>query len=134
MTPAPALGTLRSVKVFLVEDSPLLRSRLATMLAAIPGTESAGQAEGADEAIREILATQPDVVVLDLHLKQGNGFDILRAVHKAAPAIVFYVLTNYPAEGYRLSAQRLGAQGFFDKSHEIDRLREALSALAARGR
>jgi len=119
------------VRVFLVEDSPLLRTRLEAMLAAIPGAEAAGYAEGADEAIREILARRPDAVVLDIHLKQGNGFDILRAVAKTAPEVAFYVLTNYPAQGYRASAERLGARGFFDKSSEFARLRDALAAAAA---
>ncbi len=118
------------MKVFLVEDSPLLRTRLEAMLAAIPGAEPAGHAEGADEAIRQILERRPDVVVLDIHLKQGNGFDILRAAAKAAPEVVFYVLTNYPAESYRASAERLGARGFFDKSTEFNLLRDTLAAAA----
>ena len=119
------------VKVFLVEDSPILRTRLEAMLAAIPGAQTVGHAEGAEEAIQRILGERPDVVVLDIHLKQGNGFDILRAVAAAAPEVVFYVLTNYPAEGYRASAERLGARGFFDKSSEFSRLRDALAAAAA---
>ena len=113
-----------------MEDSPLLRSRLEAMISSIPGAQAVAHADGADEAIREILATRPDAVVLDIHLKQGNGFDILRAVAKAAPQIAFYVFTNYPLEGYRQSAERLGARGFFDKSQEFDRLRDALRALA----
>ena len=116
----------RRVKVFLVEDSPLLRTRLEAMIAAIPGANMVGFAEGADDAVRQILATQPDVVVLDIYLKQGNGLDILRTVGKAAPQICFYVLTNYPMQGYRLSAERLGARGFFDKSTEFEQLRAAL--------
>jgi DNA-binding NarL/FixJ family response regulator len=119
------------VKVFLVEDSPLLRTRLEAMLAAIPGAEFAGHAEGADDAIREILALRPDAVVLDIHLKQGNGLDILRAVAKAAPGVAFYVLTNYPSAAHRASAERLGARGFFDKSTEFSALRDTLAAAAA---
>lgn len=98
------------------------------MIAAIPGAHAVGHAEGADEAVRQILAMQPDVVVLDIHLKQGNGFDILRAVNGKAPLVRFYVLTNHPMENYRLTAERLGARGFFDKSTQFDRLREALAA------
>jgi DNA-binding NarL/FixJ family response regulator len=116
------------MKVFIVEDSPLLRTRLEAMLAAIPGAEAAGSADNADDAIRRILDIQPDIVVLDIHLKQGNGFDILRAVSEVAPQVCFYVLTNYPMERYRLKAARLGARGFFDKSTEFEQLRQALAA------
>lgn len=115
------------MKVFLVEDAPLLRERLAALIAAVGG-RIVGQAEGAQEAIRGILSAAPDAVVLDIHLKEGNGFDVLRAIRKAAPAIAFFVLTNHPHEGYRASAERLGARGFFDKSSEIDKLRAALAS------
>ena len=114
------------MNVFIVEDSPILRSRLEAMIAAIPGARAVGYAEGADDAVRQILALRPDVVVLDIHLKQGTGLDILRKVSTEAPQVRFYVLTNYPMESYRRSAERLGARGFFDKSTEFDRLRQAL--------
>jgi DNA-binding NarL/FixJ family response regulator len=118
------------MKVFLVEDAPLLRTRLEAMLNAIPGASTVGYAEGAREAIDRIQAAAPDVVVLDLHLREGNGFDVLRALGRKIPATAFYVLTNYPAEGYRQSAMRLGARGFFDKSCEFDQLRVALASAA----
>ena len=117
------------MRVFLVEDAPLLRERLTALITSV-GASAVGHAEGANEAIEGILAAGPDVVVLDLHLKQGNGFEVLRAVRKAAPSIAFFVLTNHPHEGYRASAERLGARGIYDKSSEFEKLREAL-ALAA---
>ena len=126
MTWTAAARRLPPVKVFLVEDSPLLRTRLEAMISSIPGAQAVAHADGAQEAIRQILATRPDAVVLDIHLRQGNGFDILRAVNKAAPEIAFYVLTNFPEESYRRSAERLGARGFFDKSTEFEQLRAAL--------
>ena len=113
--------------VFLVEDAPLLRERLIALIASV-GASTVGHAEGAREAIDGILAARPDAVVLDLSLKEGNGFEVLRGVRKLAPEIAFFVLTNHPMEGYRLSAERLGARGFFDKSTEFDRLRAALAA------
>jgi len=128
---ASAVAHTRAVKVFLVEDSPLLRTRLEAMLAAIPGAEFAGHADTADDAIRSIRERRPDVVVLDLSLKEGNGFDILRAVAASQPAIAFYVLTNHPLEGFRTTAKRLGARGFFDKSSEFTLLRDTLAAAAA---
>jgi DNA-binding NarL/FixJ family response regulator len=118
------------MKVFLVEDAPLLRERLTALIASV-GASTVGHAEGAQEAIQGILASSPDAVVLDIHLKQGNGFDVLRAVRSKAPEIAFYVLTNYPHDGYKANAQRLGARGFFDKSTEFDKLREALASPAA---
>jgi DNA-binding NarL/FixJ family response regulator len=116
------------VKVFLVEDAPLLRERLEALIASIPGSRTVGHAAGAKEAVHGILAERPDVVVLDIHLAEGNGFDVLRALRDAALPAAVYVLTNYPQEAYRRTAERLGARGFFDKSSEIDALRAALAA------
>lgn len=116
------------MKVFLVEDAPLLRERLATLIASVPGASTVGQAAGAKEAIQAIHEAAPDAVVLDLHLQQGNGFEVLRALHESAPHIDVYVVTNFVDDSYRQTATRLGARGFFDKSTEFDKLREALAS------
>jgi two-component system, NarL family, response regulator DevR len=123
-----ACSTLATVKVFLVEDSPLLRSRLETMLASIPGATLVGHASGAREAIDAIDAAGPDIVVLDIHLDEGNGFDVLRAMQHRSPRPAVYVLTNFPGEAYRRTAERLGARGFFDKTNEFERLKASLAA------
>ena len=129
-TPRDVAPTLACVKVFLVEDAPLLRERLQGLVEAIPGASMVGHASGAQEAVQAILSARPDVVVLDIHLAQGSGFDVLRALRAAAFAPAVYVLTNYPQDAYRRLAEGLGARGFFDKSSEFDRLREALAARA----
>jgi DNA-binding NarL/FixJ family response regulator len=119
------------VRVFLVEDSPLVCERFEAMLAAIPGATTIGRAAGADEAIEKILAARPDAVVLDLKLAQGSGFDVLRAVHEEAPEIDVYVLSNFADEPYRRRAERLGARGFFDKTIEFERMCDTLADRAA---
>ena len=117
-----------AVKVFLVEDSPLLRERLEKMLSAIPGAQTVGHAPTARGAIAGIEASQPDAVVLDIQLEEGSGFDVMRAVRPKQPQVGFYVLTNFAHEGYRRMAEKLGARGFFDKSKEFEALRAALRA------
>lgn len=117
--------------VFLVDDSAPVRERLLAMLAALAGVCVVGQAEGAEQAIAAILDCRPQVVLLDLKLGDGgSGFDVLRAVRASLPEVRFYVLTNFANDAYRRKAESLGAQGFFDKSHEFDRLRDALTAAA----
>jgi DNA-binding NarL/FixJ family response regulator len=119
------------VKVFLVEDAPLLRERLEAMLKAIPGVQTVGYAAEAGPAVEGILAAGADAVLLDIQLAQGNGFDVLRALQSHAPRVAVYVLTNFANEAYRRAAERLGARGFFDKSNDIPLLREALATAAA---
>jgi DNA-binding NarL/FixJ family response regulator len=119
------------MQVFIVEDSPLVRARLVDLLDSIPGASVVGQASCAEAAIREILAARPDVVVLDLNLAEGSGFDVLRAVQKQAPEIDFYMLSNFAAYPYRQLAERLGARDFFDKSKEFGRVRDIIAQRAA---
>jgi DNA-binding NarL/FixJ family response regulator len=118
--------------VFLVEDAPLLRERLQALIAAIPGALCVGHAAAAAAALESILALRPDVVVLDIHLAEGNGFDVLRGLRAARFEPCVFVLTNYPSEAYRQAAERLGARGFFDKSHEVERLRDEIGKLLPR--
>jgi DNA-binding NarL/FixJ family response regulator len=119
------------MQVFLVEDSPLVRTRLHDLVGAVPGAQVVGEAGTADSAIRDILALRPDVVLLDINLAEGSGFDVLRAVCRQAPAVDFYVLSNFSADPYRQLAERLGARGFFDKSKDIERVHHMMKARAA---
>jgi len=115
--------------VYLVEDSPLIRERLREMLAEIPGVSNVGEATGADEAIEAILRLRPQVVLLDLSLAQGGGFDVLRAVRDKAPEVDFYMLSYTSAFPYRQVAKRLGARDYFDKTRDFNRVREVIAGL-----
>ena len=111
-------------EIYLVEDSSLVRERLEVMLAEVPQTRVVGHAASAAEAISDILAKMPDMVVVDLKLAQGTGFDVLRALQTRAPEIDCYMLSNFATEPYRRLAAELGARGFFDKSIEFERVRD----------
>lgn len=117
--------------IFVVEDSPLVRERLLEMLETLPDAEVVGTATRADEAIQDILEGHPDVVLLDVRLEQGSGFDVLRAVHEMAPEVDVYMLSSFASDPYRQLALRLGARGYFDKTTEFGRVRETLAARAA---
>ena len=120
------------MEIFLVEDSPPVRARLAEMLSAIPGVTLVGTATNAADATQSILTRRPQLVVLDLSLGGGSsGFDVLRNVRSVAPEIDFYMLSNFSAEPYRQLAARLGARDFFDKTKEFDRVREVVATRAA---
>jgi DNA-binding NarL/FixJ family response regulator len=113
--------------VYLVEDSPLVRERLLEMLDAVPGAHVVGMATRADQAAREILDVRPDIVVLDIRLEQGSGFDVLRAIRERAPETEVYMLSNFASDPYRHLAMQLGARGFFDKCNDFARVRDVVS-------
>lgn len=119
------------MEIYLVEDSAIVRKRLEAMLAQVPGARVVGYASGAAEAIGDILAKKPQVVVVDLKLAQGTGFDVLRALHAQAPEIECYMLSNFAAQPYRRLAAELGARDFFDKSSEFESVRDVVARRAA---
>jgi DNA-binding NarL/FixJ family response regulator len=121
--------TLAKISVFLVEDSALIRNRLLSMLADMPGVEVVGHADNAADAIDGILAAPPRAVVLDIQLKNGSGIDVLRAVKPRLPAVVMIVLTNYATPEYRKPCLALGAEHFLDKTNEFQSIRTILAEL-----
>jgi DNA-binding NarL/FixJ family response regulator len=126
-----SMQTNRPTNVFIVDDSPSIRSRLAEMLAAMPGVKLAGQAGNAGDAVDGILLTQPDSVLLDLNLSGRSGIEVLRVVHKREPGIVFVVLTNHAEPQYRRACAVAGAAYFLDKSTEFERVRDVIAEIAA---
>jgi len=120
------------VRVYLVEDSPLVCERLEELVASAGDSQTVGHADRAPEAIAGILAEMPDVVVLDLNLAEGTGFDVLRALQARAPQIDVYVLSNFSAEAHGRLARRLGARETLDKSTQFERVRELLIARRAK--
>jgi DNA-binding NarL/FixJ family response regulator len=127
MTSCP--GDIRTV--YLVEDSPALAERLRTLLEELGGVRVVGQAAGARDAIRGIGELTPDVIVLDLRLSDGSGFDVLKAVKRQGGGARVIVLTNHDSPSYRKRAVQAGADVFLDKSTEFHQLAEAI--LSSRG-
>jgi DNA-binding NarL/FixJ family response regulator len=120
-------------KVFLVDDSQPIRTRLAEMLERLDAVRVVGEADSPDEAIAGILASEPDVVLLDLHLRGGSGLTVLRTVHARAPQVVFVVLTNHPTQQHRKLCLDAGARHFLDKSNEFSRVNEIVAGVDAAG-
>jgi len=125
--------TDRPLRVFLVEDSAVLRERLAESLGALPGVQVIGSSDTEQAAIDELRGLQCDAVVLDLQLKQGNGFNVLKAIRQAetsAHRTVVIVLTNYAFSLYRHRCLQAGADFFLDKARDYERLPQVLYAVA----
>lgn len=116
------------VRVFLVEDSPLIRRRIIDNLLSIGGFVVVGFAESEDDAVAAIAETKPDVIVTDIRLREGNGIEVVRQVRQApadSPPKI-YVLSNYASAEYRRECELVGADAFFDKSGEYDRFLDTL--------
>ncbi len=114
------------MKVLVVDDSALLRKRLISMISELPGVTAIGQAQGAPEALNSIQEFNPDVVILDIRLSDGNGIEVLKKTKKDSSASVTIMFTNYPFPQYRKKCQEAGADFFFDKSTEFHKIADVL--------
>jgi two-component system, OmpR family, response regulator len=122
----------RNLSVLLVEDSRVLAERLRETLLSVPGVQLAGTVDSEADAVA-VLQRQPvDVVLLDLHLRQGTGFGVLRAIpNDQVRKTVVIVLTNYDLAEYRRAAAALGARHFLDKLRDFERLPILLQEIGA---
>ena len=124
-----AAGTAHRTEVFIVDDVPSMRERLRELVGEVPDVDVVGDAGTPADAIAGILATHPACVLLDYQLIGGTGVDVLRAVHGQAPGTTFVVLTNHPDPQYRRACMAAGADHFFDKSTEFERVADVLRDL-----
>ena len=126
--------TANPLRVFLVEDSVVIRERLTETISALEHVEVVGHAETEADAIAALQAAACDAVVLDLQLREGHGFNVLKALRgpSARRRIIVLVLSNYATPQYRGRSMEIGADYFFDKSRDYDRLCEVLEELVAR--
>ena len=117
------------MKVFIADDSALMRERLTDMLSELQEIEIVGHAHDGETAIQSIRQQNPDVVILDIRMPKGNGIDVLQNIskHNSIPLII--VFTNYPYPQYRKKCTELGADFFFDKTTEFDKLNNTFKRL-----
>jgi two-component system, OmpR family, response regulator len=128
----PLLHTIdmsRTLKVLLVEDSKVLTERLSEVISQTADVDLIGAVDNENDAVSRVRRDPVDVMILDLHLKQGTGFGVLRALAKSATRPKVIILTNYDLPEYKSAAMALGARYFLDKARDYDRIPEVLSEI-----
>jgi DNA-binding NarL/FixJ family response regulator len=116
-----------SVKVFVVEDSDAICERIVRIVTDVKDTQVVGTADKVTGALSGIQKCQPDVVILDIQLIDGNGLTVLQQVKKEQPSVKVIVLTNFNTDQYRDLAQRYGADAFLDKSNDFMQIPELIN-------
>jgi DNA-binding NarL/FixJ family response regulator len=118
----------RELTIYIVEDSPPVRERLIETVCEIPHARVVGQAEAVSDALEGMRTVQPRVLIVDIQLRGGSGIRLLKQMRAAGvhrPELVI-VVTNYPTDDYRKASQDCGADHFFDKASEFDKVRDVL--------
>ena len=121
------------MKVFLVEDSPLVCERLVEMIEADGLSSVVGQAATYDDAVKGIAATAPDVGIFDIQLARGSGIDAMIEARRRQPGLVGIVMSNYATPQHEKASTDAGAAFFLDKSADFERIAEILASISANG-
>ena len=116
------------LKVFLVDDSAIIRQRITTLLQDFPQLEITGQFDTDAEAIQSISQTPPDAILLDLELgsTNTNGLNVLHYASRHFPSIKVIILTNHSDGLTRSQCLKAGAYLFLDKTLEFDKVPNVL--------
>lgn len=120
------------LKLFLIEDSAAIRERLLEEIASIRKTEFVGCAGTASDALEQLSKLECDVIVLDLNLERGSGFEVLKSVrakHAQRPKVI--VFTSYAYPFYRHLTMEMGANFFLDKATDFKLLLHIIEGLPA---
>ena len=122
------------IRVYIVDDSKPIRERLKEMLIDISGIEIVGESEDPMEALVEIRQNHPEVVILDIRLPGISGIELLRRIKGEYPKILVIMLTNYAYPKYRQQSLAAGADYFFQKVTEFDKIPDVLNSLSTPGK
>lgn len=117
------------MKVFIVDDAEAIRERLTLTLSEIKGIQIVGEAQDSREARHRIPLQKPDAVILDLQLPDENGRHLIPWLKGLPKPPVILVLTNYDFPQYREACLKAGAEFFFDKSREFNRVTQVLKQI-----
>lgn len=111
-TVAQDCAVAQKTRIVVVEDHELFRHALKSLLESQAGLEVCDEA---DEALHLVNTHRPELVVVDLSLKQGDGLDLIRRIHERFPAISIIVLSMYDSKLFAERALRAGARGYIHK-------------------
>jgi len=116
----------RPIRVLIVDDHSVVREGLRAFLRLQDGIEVAGEAGGADEAVRVAAETLPDVVLLDLVMPAGDGVGAIRGLLDAVPGVRVVVLTSFADDAQIFAATAAGAAGYLLKDIDPQALADAI--------
>jgi DNA-binding NarL/FixJ family response regulator len=116
----------KAAQVLIVDDHPVVREGLNALISAQPDLAVCGQAAGCADALKLAETALPDLIIVDISLKDGNGNELIKRI-KARDASVRFLVSSMHDEGvYAESALRAGAMGFIGEQESTQRMIDAI--------
>src|SRR5713101_7560473 len=108
---------IMAIRILLVDDHPIVRQGLKTLLAGHPGWEVIGEASDGMEAVDKADSLRPDVMVLDVTMPRMNGLEACRLIRQKAPGMEILFVTQHDSPQMMREALEAGARGYVVKSN-----------------
>ncbi len=121
----------KTIEIAIADDHAVLRESLATLLETQPDMKVIGKATNGNEALRLVQDYHPDVLLLDLFMPEGNGFEVLRTLDREGSRVASVVLTGSESQMDYLQVVRLGARGLVLKADDPTKLFSAVRSVAS---
>jgi DNA-binding NarL/FixJ family response regulator len=116
-------------RLFLVDDEPVVRRGLRLLIGMQPDLEVCGEAGTEHEALEGIMALRPDLAVVDLTLKEGDGITLIRRLHRLCPELKILVFSMHDQALFATLAFTVGAHGYVLKEGGTERVLEAIHSV-----
>ncbi len=120
---------LQPIRVLVVDDHPVVRHGLRSLLAAHPDIQVVGEAESGAEVIPFLAQHETDVILLDIQLKGQSGIEVARRVRTSFPSVKIIILTTYDDESLLREALEAGVHGYLLKSVSHESLPDSIRAV-----
>jgi len=118
---------METYRVLIVDDHPLVRSGIVSMLEMEPDLEVCGEAEDPIDALAAIEVQQPDLALIDISLRGGaSGLELIKTIRQKHPRLKTLAVSMHDEETYALRALKAGAQGYVMKQEGTEKIREAI--------
>lgn len=128
----PQITTIPA-RIFLVEDHALMRRQLSAIIDRAPDLVVCGEAEDVSTAAAGIARCSPDLVLMDLFLKDSNGFELLKELQAAYPQLPVLVMSLHQPKVFANRSLAAGARGFITKQDAVHHLLEAIQMVLRGG-
>ena len=119
-----------TIRILLVDDHPIVRQGLKTLLEGHSGWEVIGEASDGAEAVEKAKDLNPDVMVLDVTMPRMNGLEACRLLRQECPALEILFVTQHDSPQMMREAQEAGARGYVVKSNAARDLLAAVDAVS----
>jgi DNA-binding NarL/FixJ family response regulator len=119
----------RLARILIVDDHPMVREGLAMRIATNPNWQVCGEAATQEEALTIVKETAPDLVLVDISLKNGNGIELIKELKARHPAVKMLVVSGFQESLYAERALRAGALGYLNKQESNEKVMDAINTV-----